>query len=203
MDFRSACCLGLLLSSRFVQADGLQSVADEVGAIAGLPSLETAALPAGAVELRIWTGFGVVVPNHMLRLRRSADGEVTGERLRYFPVDLSYLNAQAAAFRKDARRGCEQLQRGETTEVCVLVRRPWRGWRRIYESLHKLGIATLPDGSLLPPPRLELNDGYSIHVEVRQGADYRTYSYINPVVIDAPEARAVLRISDIVERALR
>lgn len=168
-----------------------------------MPSLETTPLPQGAVELRIWAGFGVIVPSRMLRLQRSTDGEVTGERLHYFPLDLSYMKGGAAAFRRQARHGCGRLYKGRETEVCVLARKPRPGWRRSYESLLKLGITTLPDDSLLPPPQLEMNDGYSIHVEVRQGADYRNYSYSNPALIDAPEARAILEISRIVSRLFR
>lgn len=198
--FRLACCFGLLAWAHLVQADALQSVADEVSATAGLSRLETTPLPDGAVELRIWTGFGVVIPNHMLRLQRDADGKVSGERLRYFPADLSHMGDGAAAFRRQARHGCGRLHNGKETEVCVLARKPQPGWRRIYESLLKLGITTLPDDSLLPPPELQMTDGYAIHVEVREGADYRNYSCSNPAVIDAPEARAMLKISHVVSR---
>lgn len=200
MYFRLACCLGLVAWASLVQAGALQSVADKVSAAAGMPNLETSPLPPGVVELRIWTGFGVVAPDHMLRLQRAADGKVSGERLRYFPADLSYMGDYAAGFRRQARHGCGRLHHDEETEVCVLARQPQPGWHRIYESLLKLGITTLPDDSQLPPPKLQMTDGYAIHVEVREGADYRNYSYSNPGMIDAPEARAMLKISDIVSR---
>lgn len=107
------------------------------------------------------------------------------------------MEDSAAGFRRQARHG---LHHDEKTEVCVLACKHPPGWRRIYESLLKLGITTLPDDSLLPPPELRMTDGYAMHVEVRQGTDYRNYTYSNPGMIDAPEAHAMLKISHIVSR---
>lgn len=194
MHLRLAWLLGFLLWAGTCHAHIYQSITDDVSATARLPHLEKTALPEGAVELRIWT-ISDLSPDNMVRLQHSADGKVSGELLRFASTDLTYKEDDAA-FRKTFRRGCRQLYRGDQYEVCLYERKPRSGWRRMYESLAELGISTLPGQS--PLSEIQTTGGQAIFVEVRQGSDYRNYSHNNPLLHDTPEARAMVRITQIV-----
>lgn len=184
----------------------------------GVPPLDSARLPAGVEELRIWVGFGVVVPQLLLRIMTTVQGS-RGElvlwgnvpRLAESPADsfMSMMGATAGQY------GCNRAHTGmKWTEVRNGVEYPRRNWifackvdfrdrepdwGKLLGSLAKLRIRDLPDPATLWPPAVRVLDGTSLQVEILQGAHYRTYMYDNPEEQPWPEARSAAAIIRIVE----
>ena len=171
---------------------------------AGIGLLNNSPIPDNTTEVRIWIGFGVVVPEEMLRLRTDAQGATLGEVLVHFPSDLTYMKArEAAAFRRDVMRRCNRLRKGKETDVCTATFKHAPDWSALYKELVKLGITTLPDESELPKSDRLVFDGVAIVVEVRQGSVYRAYEYSNPVFRSEPEAKAAAQIISTVSDVFR
>ena len=167
----------------------------EVATTAGIGLLSDLVIPDNATEIRVWIGFGTVIPEEVLRLGINADGVVSGDVLIHFPSDLTSMGSQdASEFLKSIMRNCRDSRKGEQSEVCTATYRHEPDWEALYEDLLGLGIATLPDESELPKPEFMVMDGISMVVEVRNGPKYRAYQYSNPAFRDEPEARAATKI---------
>jgi hypothetical protein len=177
----------------------------EVAETAGIGRLSATAGTPGVEELRIWVGFGIVTPEHMLRLRIDATGKVSGELWVHFPGDLSGVVDihERKKIRRQWTRDCAKPKRGRKDDVCLSIFRTPVDWRDVYERLRALGIATLPDESALPRTALIALDGISMVVEVRNGAAYRAYAYSNPMLRDGPEAEAAVKILHAVGEVIR
>lgn len=70
--------------------------------------------------------------------------------------------------------------RSGDVEACRVhfTRRP--DWGAVWDSLEVLGVWTLADQDDLPRDSTMTLDGWSMTVEVRDGARYRSYAYSNP-----------------------
>jgi hypothetical protein len=132
---------------------------------ASLQPLRQADLPKGALEVRVWVGFGLT-PLEGFRLRR--DGK-----------QWSGLHA---------REGL-----GEKWPLSVKSVSPKAGWETLWTQVDAMGILTLPDSSTLPDEALCL-DGVSYVVEISDGETYRTYMYGNPQEQKWPEAKKIIEI---------
>jgi hypothetical protein len=62
-------------------------------------------------------------------------------------------------------------------------------WSTVYAELVRNGVWTLPDERALHTPPPAVLDGVAVVVELRDGTQYRAYSYSNPSFNKAPEAR--------------
>ncbi|MDR7099287.1 hypothetical protein J2X04_001634 [Lysobacter niabensis] len=172
-------------------------------AAAGIGELKEISLPDKEREIRIWVGFGVLRTDHLLRLRTTQDGNVLGEVLVHYKNDLSDMGPEdAAEFRRSVLEGCINPREGSESNVCTASYRRQPNWKTIYKKLVKLGILTLPDESVLPPPEIDITDGVAMVVEVREGAQYRAYEYSNSWARREPEAVAATDILQIVGKAI-
>lgn len=138
-------------------------------------------LPAGAKEVRIWSGFGTVHPDFMLRFQIGTDGALTGTLLAYAmteqdPDDKKYNQWLRSVF----EAMCSTIQRDEGMDSCAADASLEIHWKTIYQKLVALGVWTLPDESELPKPLYDMSDGSSFVVELRDGKGYRAYEYSNP-----------------------
>lgn len=166
----------------------------------GIGTLRDNAIPEGETELRIWVGFGLIQPDHLLRLRVDASGNVTGDVLAYFPRRLArgylegrmHTDARASWNRLVSR--CGVIHEGAVDDACFkkLSRAP--DWRKVHRDLVEKGVETLPDQDELPPDGVDILDGVAMVVEVRKGAQYRAYEYSNPRLHAQPEAQAAAEI---------
>ncbi|WP_376692950.1 hypothetical protein [Wenzhouxiangella sp. EGI_FJ10409] len=206
--FRSIALTTLLLGP--VQASdeddyqpSLLSSTHQVVDAAGLERLEDQNLPAQESELRVWIGFGVGIPDHMLRLHANGDKDIRGEILAYFPSALAYMGDDAEHFRGEISQKCNNFRVGDDSEVCTASFDDEPGWDQIYHKLVDLGIRTLPDESELPDPKVRVHDGVAMVVELRTGSRYRAYQYANPGFRDQPEAQAAARIMRVIFTFLR
>ena len=73
---------------------------------------------------------------------------------------------------------------------------PKNGWEKLWSQLVDAGLLTLPDSSQLKDA-VEVIDGTSYVVEVRQGSVYRTYAYVNPYYQKWREAKQMLKMANI------
>ncbi len=186
-------------SAKNVEERSLPESAQHAAQTAGIGSLKDSDLPEHSSEIRIWIGFGVAIPNHMLRFRVDSKGVVSGEVLVHFPSDLSYMPpADIAEFRRDVMRNCTNLRKGKESDVCTATFKRPPNWKFVLKKLVSLGIRTLPDDSQLPKPEMDFTDGIAMAAEVRDGSSYRIYWYSNPQFRSEPEAIAATKIMDIV-----
>jgi hypothetical protein len=194
----SVLALSLFTTPPLLGRDGdsprLPTVASDVARTAGIGQLESTLLPDGASELRVWVGFGVVSPEHLLRLVVRRDGVITGESIVYFPTDISYMEDYEAEFRRELLAGCTNLRQGKKVSVCTSTFTDSPDWQTLYGDLVDLGILSLPDESELPDPEFQVMDGIAMVVEVRNGSDYRAYRYSNPSFRNEPQAQRASQI---------
>src|SRR5688572_14464185 len=126
------------------------------------------------IELRLWGGFGVTTLDGFL---------------------LSRTNDQWKALHLYSEwDGKKMIDR--TTEI----KEPSSGWQTVWNSLLAHRLLTLPDGDSIDC-NPGMNDGFSYVVEVKKGANYRTYMYENPSVKGknlCKEADEILAISKII-----
>ena len=176
---------------------------DDAAMAAGIGLLKETPLAENSSEIRIWIGFGLVVPEKMLRFRRDSRGVVSGQVFVKFPSDLGYMSSNDAAdLRREIMRNCRDLRKGKKSDVCTATFAHEPNWQSLYKKLVALGLTTLPDESTLPEPEFEGNDGIAMVVEIRNGAAYRAYEYSNPILRDGPEAAAAVKIISTVNNAI-
>lgn len=192
---------------------------DPVVAAYGIPPLrgERGSL---AHEVRVWTGFGMVSPHALLRLRKEPYSElVVGELVLWWdgPVPqgtfLGTKAQEAYSRRQDAhwtaemrdhvrtRFGCKTIAAAPHVEACRKGFEREPDWATALARLESLGVSTLPTQSALGEFDAIL-DGHSVVVEVRDRSVYRTFSYHNPDLMPGPEARRVVAIDDLVDSLL-
>ena len=139
--------------------------------IAGLQNLEALRLPPEDLEVRIWHGFGVIVPAGLI-LKRS-DGNWTAIHL-------------ASVSKKTHQSGSERT-----------MKEPKSGWQSCWNRLANVGLLMLPDATQLgKEPRDP--DVLSYVVELNVGGEYRTYHYTYPEANEHSEAKQMIEIGDIV-----
>jgi hypothetical protein len=95
---------------------------DEVSAAAKIGLLDRTPIPSKDSEYRIWIGFGIELPEYVVRLRVDEKGRVRGELLAHYPLDLTYMGKdEAHDFRKKMSLGCLNVRRGVRSEVCTVT----------------------------------------------------------------------------------
>jgi hypothetical protein len=164
---------------------------DQAAETSGIGRLRNQAIASDEIEVRIWSGFGIVIPEEMLRIRVHADGVVEGGLLLYYPNDLSYMtDEEQDEFRADLAGACVDARSGQEEETCWQTFEEPPDWTAIYRKLVEYGIYSLPDQSTLPKSEIETTDGVSMVVELRHGAHYRSYQYSNPFQASKEELAA-------------
>ena len=155
---------------------------DEGARAAGLAPLRETALRPGEREVRIWTLIEISSTRELYRLTE-AEGRVRGERFHISPAStaMSYW----------LKGSCDELPTAESVQACRVrfVKAP--RWERVLRTAEANGLWKLPDPSTLPPPKMILNDGWTIAFELRDGPRYRAVLYNNPGLNDWPSEAQV------------
>jgi len=225
---KSRCCVaGLLLLAAVLSTragaqsvDGLspffRNVLADVAAAGRVSRLDSAALASGVRrEVRIYTGFGMGTPSHVVRLWQDDDRAVHGRfgllwgsgppRATLPPKEERVLREQERAASApvtawvDSVYGCRATTQVRTMNVCWLGERPGRvAWTDLLERLDSLGV-----DSVRPPVNPKQGtDGWMIIVETRSRAGYRAYSYWMPDSASTdPGERAAARAAAVVRNA--
>lgn len=196
------------------------SATDLVAGVMALPPLSQVALRDGAEELRIWIGFGIVMPHELLRLTRTKAG-VSGELVYWWEsrqhpsMDTTFASFLADMRRAAGRNGCSEANTGtkwvlHRPDGNTVEARGWvfacridlgeaaPDWAAFRARLRELGAFDLPDPGTLSPEEVMVLDGISIEVEVLHGRSYHTYTYSNPDVQPWPEAKTAAKIIELV-----
>lgn len=186
-------------AQRAVEEPVLLEFVRDYAATAGLRELKTAKLKPGASEIRIWTGFGVIAPDHAVIII-APDHAVIISVVPGQPVEGRALNR--FSYDPDDSEDMRELlsectsapQYREDMVICdAKLARPV-DWEALYKRIDRLGITVLPDESSLPPTKHRVHDGAAILVEIAAPHGYRAYSYSNPMFRSEPEAQAALGI---------
>jgi hypothetical protein len=184
-----------------------------------VPPLHLVELSDNAEEIRIWIGFGIIVPDVLLRIT-TGDDRTRGELVYWW--DSTEHPAQDTAFspvlseirRLAGRNGCNEANTGmewsEHRDGAVIEHREWvfackidlghegPNWDSTRARLMDLRAFDLPDPKSLQPTGIIVLDGTSIEVEVLKGAHYHTYTYGNPARQPWPEAKFAQSIIEFV-----
>jgi hypothetical protein len=180
---------------------------DEIGRVIGVKPIHAGSeLPSGHREVQIWIGFGLIEPETFTRIRTDGSS-VHGSKIFWWSRSTdrgAEANADRdpnlisngelhANLRKTA--GCGPRRRRGKYEMCAATLAAGQSWQGILQSLDSLGIDALPNGTAMGL------DGWSVVVEVRDGASYRTYSYWVPeATATEPEVRRAAAIVELVSR---
>ena len=180
---------------------------DSVAVSAGISRLRSSALPEGQREVRIWVGGGFTAPEDVYRFVDDR-GRVSGELLRYWSVmpanRLDGLEWRPGETPDDLmlyslRGSCSRYATGARKHTCRadFTRPP--DWGAVLKRAEALGLWTLPDESSLPYDSMQVLDGWTITVELRDGSRYRTYNYNNPDVRKRSETASAVAIREALE----
>jgi hypothetical protein len=150
---------------------GLFPFINERTNIAGLKKLEAMRLPPDDLEVRIWHGFGLIVPAGVV-LKRSAG---------------NWTAIYLASVSKKRHRGDSER----------IINEPKSGWQSCWSRLTNAGVLTLPDATQLGKEPVD-PDVLSYVVELNIGGDYRTYHYTYPEANVHTEAKQMIEIGDII-----
>ncbi len=178
---------------------------DAAARIAGLPVLRTRVLPPGERETRIWVQLEVAVPRLLYRFHEQG-GRVQGERILYWPAPTG--GKDEAEIRRRYGGACASFAAGERMLVCRSRFTAAPDWAAVLRGAEREGLRALPDPSTLPDDGIRVLDGWTMTVELREGAWYRTYRYATPEEHprwpSAARASAVLRtLHEVDARAVR
>ena len=169
---------------------GLLEFTDPVARTAGIGLLREARVHDESRVIRIWLGFGVVIPNRIVEIRVAADGRVSGEIYLHYPSDISYMDdADAKDFREEFVALCDAVVESESHVVCSSKSSATLRWSTLLDRLIGRKLFSLPDQSKLPAPKWQVHDGAAMVVELLSVDGYRSYEYTNPLFNQAPEAR--------------
>lgn len=159
---------------------------DPAARAAGLVPLRELRLRPGEREVRIWTQVEIAVPKQLYRLvdRR---GAVDGEMIYYWgdgeldsPGEGRAGETMHDLMRYSLRGRCDRFAVAEKTGVCRARFRHEPPWSAVLRAAEAESLWTNPDPSALPPDDVMVFDGWTIVVELRDGAHYRTYRYNSP-----------------------
>jgi len=156
---------------------------DAAAQAAGLAPLRSTPLPAGEREVRLWTGGSLGYPRQLYRVRTREGRVVEGELIDYWVMDRDQAKPDStryeALIRYQEAGRCGAVTTGREMEACRVLFTRAPDWAGVLARADSAGMRTLPDESELPEQRIYL-DGWSMTVELRDGAGYRTYKYTNP-----------------------
>jgi hypothetical protein len=159
---------------------------DSVVISAKLSRLRSSALPDGHREVRIWVGGGLGSPEDVYRFVDDR-GHVSGELVRYWRVGS--VDSEDSSDRRPGetdddlalslRGSCSRFSTGARVNTCRadFTRSP--NWVAVLKRAEALGLWTLPD-QWIPRDGMQVVDGWSMTVELRDGSHYRAYHYNNP-----------------------
>lgn len=150
-------------------------------------------------ELRIWIGEGAAVPHEAWRILIQGN-ETSGQLILYWNLGSKHAGREwRRDVRRDVPRWCDGGKRKGRTVACFYELPEPADWSTILERLESAGIWLLPDESALPADESDVLvfDGWSLTVEVYNGAIYRLYHYGNPDRCDLPEALQAVQIKRI------
>jgi len=172
---------------------------------AGLKPLRTVKLLRGHREVRIWTQVELGIPKELYRFS-DRGGAVDGELILYWSVSPpdSLLGEKPGETSHDLmlyrlKGQCSLISVVQDTGICRahFTKRP--DWRAILRSAESHGLWSIPDPSALPEDGIEMLDGWTIVVELRDDRGYRTYRYNTPDAHPAwPSAGQVSRVASTV-----
>ena len=148
-----------------------------------LERLDKKSILDGSKEIRIWIGFGLVSPEHLLVLNINKYGMISGKKVLIYnrdPDNWKDKEDSLEEFLESLYSYCDVIGTFNYIESCGVLHNEIYDWSKIYEKLNQLNVWTLPDESALPKPEIMILDGLSIIVELREGNSYRAYSYGNP-----------------------
>jgi hypothetical protein len=195
----------IITLSRVAWAQTYAYRTDEIGQVVGVKPLSAGSgLPSGQREVRIWIGFGLIEPETFTRIHTEGS-TVRGSKVYWWNTAADGA-AEANADRDPAlisngelyanlrqTAGCGPRRRRGQYEMCAATLAAGQSWQGILQSLDSLGIGDLPNGTAMGL------DGWSVVVEVCDGASYRTYSYWMPEATAAePEVRSAAAIVNLV-----
>jgi hypothetical protein len=151
-------------------AEHINSVAEAIG----LPPLREVELPKDYRELRLWNGFGIAGPFSLLRII-VRDTSVKGEMFKWGDApssepDAATIRADREIMRRLFRCPASVVKGG--VEWCEVQFPPDFNWKRVLERLEVYRVWSLPDQRGAGG-----HDGFTLVVEARVGAAYRTYDY--------------------------
>jgi hypothetical protein len=184
----------------------------EVAEAGRLPRLDSTTLADGVRrEIRIYTGFGLAIPDHVVRLWEDDRG-VRGTLGVFWRIGYPRWvrpeddRAQFADFRKsdvrvrariDSVYGCKnRTTSSRTLRVCWIDERPDReSWRDVLAKLDHLNVESIQ----MPVEPKTGFDGWMMIVEVRTRVGYRMYRFWNPDSTSTqPGKRAAARMAAVV-----
>lgn len=180
---------------------------DQVAAAIGVPGLRAVSLPDGWVEIRLWTGFGMGMPEHVLRVVIAPDG-ATGQafvwwndpppRFTQHPDFVTHGEWTPAAFGTiPARSGCHHTHAVDGTSVCEAEFERPVDWDDYARRFLDAGVLAVHDPDDLPGGRPMVLDGVSMLGETLRGSDYRTWTWEYGTTGMWPEGAAVREIWDL------
>ena len=159
---------------------------DQAAKAAHLTPLREARLRTGEREVRIWTQVEIGVPKHLYRFMER-NGRVRGEEIEYWGIDRLHPSPGERPgesfddLMMDSQRGrCGNFATSSEMATCRVRFRREPTWSATLRDAASLGLWTLPDPSTLPPDHMMGLDGWTMVVELRDGARYRTYRYHDP-----------------------
>lgn len=179
-------------------------VIDPAATAAGLAPLRAHALPPGAREIRVWTGFGLGIPHDLYRLH-AARGAVQGTLVLWWRHESEWepTDAPESMHAYVTRTfACGPIRWHDGVDACEPERiEPRPDWRALLAQLDSLGISTLET----PPsnPNIATLDGHHVVVEIRDGATYRTASFEVGAPATPARAAAILELLYRVRTAAR
>jgi hypothetical protein len=144
---------------------------DRVAKLAGLVFLKTANIAQGDVEIRVWYGFGLV-PLEGFVIKREND--------QWSAFHLKEVDYSRRSFQP-------------TRVARIQLPAPKSGWESCWQRFVNAGVLTLPSGTEGPDP-----DAEGFYVETMDSGSYRNYQYNSPEYSEAPNAKRMLAIGDII-----
>jgi len=166
---------------------------DSVVDLSGLEPLRANGL-RNSREVRIWIGGGAGFPQEMWRLIESPQGW-GGELILYWKRRDGGRRWKRLV-KEDAKRGCDAPRTRKGVQVCHGDLPTGIEWSTIVSQLEASGLWHLPDASVLPPPSVDVFDGWSLTVELRAGDKYRSYQYPNPDAQKWTEAAGAAEVAN-------
>jgi hypothetical protein len=152
---------------------------DSAAISAGIPILRLTPNPKGIREVRLWIHGWYYNWGTLYRVT-SGHGTIRGEVIEHWPVDRS-LSAAVDTIPSSLRETCNHFTRRAGIATCRARFEIPPDWRRSLREAETAGLWVIPDESELPKRSLTV-DGWGMFVELRDGNQYRAYSYSNPNV---------------------
>jgi hypothetical protein len=199
---RIICVLILLVTTRVFGAEPIDVPApkkpfllrftDEPARAMHLTSLRSTNIDTSSKEMRIWIGFGVAYPEHMIRFEAQENGALKSESYLYYPAKLEDDKyPDKAEDHATMLADCILVGMYQKKAACKKNAHGPKAVQTTFDQLTAIGIWELPGADDIPPHEGDslVLDGISMIVEIRSGNQYRAYAWSNPGFDSRPEAR--------------